>query len=167
MRQGELLGKRSDTGWYAETLAVRRALQWQREAGLVFAEPKTAAATAIFTVTRKLSTRFALTKTSRYSTTATRQAGSGLAHLPLWRHDRRVRSATCEQRLPIASDALWQQAGLIERVQLSEPVDTSGGGCNLEPTNILADRDSALCLARGSSMAYCLPPPGRSPPPQH
>ena len=43
MRQGELLGLRwSDIDWNAGTLAVRRALQWQRGNGLVFTEPKTA-----------------------------------------------------------------------------------------------------------------------------
>src|SRR5215204_2129704 len=43
MRQGELLGlKWSDVEFNAGTLAVRRALQWQRGVGLVFTEPKTA-----------------------------------------------------------------------------------------------------------------------------
>ena len=43
MRQGELLGLRwSDIDLNAGTLAVRRALQWQRGTGLVFTEPKTA-----------------------------------------------------------------------------------------------------------------------------
>ena len=43
MRQGELLGlKWSDINWSAGTLAVRRALQWQRGIGLVLVEPKTA-----------------------------------------------------------------------------------------------------------------------------
>jgi integrase len=42
MRQGELLGLRwSDIDWNAGTLAVRRALQWQRGIGLAFVEPKT------------------------------------------------------------------------------------------------------------------------------
>ena len=43
MRQGELLGlKWNDIDWNAGTLAVRRALQWQRGIGLEFVEPKTA-----------------------------------------------------------------------------------------------------------------------------
>jgi integrase len=43
MRQGELLGlKWGDVDLNAGTLAVRRSLQRQREAGLVFEEPKTA-----------------------------------------------------------------------------------------------------------------------------
>ena len=43
MRQGELLGLRwSDIDFRSGTLAVRRALQWQRGIGLVFTEPKTA-----------------------------------------------------------------------------------------------------------------------------
>jgi integrase len=43
MRQGELLGlKWGDVDLSAGTLAVRRSLQRQREAGLVFEEPKTA-----------------------------------------------------------------------------------------------------------------------------
>jgi integrase len=43
MRQGELLGLRwSDIDWNAGTLAVRRALQWQRGIRLAFVEPKTA-----------------------------------------------------------------------------------------------------------------------------
>jgi integrase len=43
MRQGELLGlKWTDIDFTAGTLAVRRALQWQRGNGLVFVEPKTA-----------------------------------------------------------------------------------------------------------------------------
>src|SRR5436305_136574 len=42
MRQGELLGLRwGDVDFKAGTLAVRRALQWQRGTGLVFTEPKT------------------------------------------------------------------------------------------------------------------------------
>lgn len=43
MRQGELLGlKWADIDVSAGTLAVRRALQWQRGNGLAFVEPKTA-----------------------------------------------------------------------------------------------------------------------------
>lgn len=43
MRQGELLGlKWADIDFNTGTLAVRRALQWQRGNGLVFTEPKTA-----------------------------------------------------------------------------------------------------------------------------
>ena len=43
MRQGELLGLRwRDIDLKAGTLAVRRALQWQKGIGLVFTEPKTA-----------------------------------------------------------------------------------------------------------------------------
>ncbi len=43
MRQGELLGlKWADIDLNTGTLAVRRALQWQRGNGLVFTEPKTA-----------------------------------------------------------------------------------------------------------------------------
>jgi integrase len=43
MRQWELLGlKWADVDFNAGTLAVRRALQWQRGIGLAFTEPKTA-----------------------------------------------------------------------------------------------------------------------------
>ena len=43
MRQGELLRlKWADIDLNTGTLAVRRALQWQRGIGLVFTEPKTA-----------------------------------------------------------------------------------------------------------------------------
>lgn len=43
MRQGELLGLRwGDVDLKAGTLGVQRALQWQRGAGIVFTEPKTA-----------------------------------------------------------------------------------------------------------------------------
>jgi integrase len=43
MRQGELLGlKWADIDFDTGTLAVRRALQWQRGIGLAFVEPKTA-----------------------------------------------------------------------------------------------------------------------------